>query len=55
MCYYRLHGFDYKHKYTDEELEKLLRMSRKGYVMFNNIHMLDDALRFKKLLKEKEG
>ncbi len=52
ICYYRLHGFDYKHKYTDEELEKLLSMiDRDGYVMFNNVHMFDDALRFKKLVE----
>lgn len=47
--YYRLHGYDYKHKYSEEELENLLRMTNRGYVMFNNVHMLDDALRFKKL------
>jgi len=56
ICYYRLHGFDYKHKYTDEELEKLLRMiDRDGYVMFNNVHMFDDALRFKKLVEREAG
>jgi len=56
ISYYRLHGFEgYKHKYTDEELEKLYEMCRKdSYVMFNNIHMFDDALRFKKLVLERK-
>ncbi len=54
ICYFRLHGFNYKHKYTDEELEKLLEMvERSGYVMFNNVSMLDDAIRFRKLVESK--
>ncbi len=53
ICYFRLHGFDYKHKYTDDELLKLRELvNRPGYVMFNNIHMFDDALRFRKLIEE---
>ena len=52
ICYFRLHGFNYKHKYTDEELLKLKGLiSKPGYVMFNNVHMFDDALRFKKLIE----
>jgi len=51
ICYFRLHGFNYKHKYTDEELIRLKGLLRKdGYVMFNNVHMFDDALRFKELV-----
>ncbi len=51
IVYYRLHGFNYKHKYNDEELLKLKEMCTKdGYVMFNNIHMYDDAKRFMKLV-----
>lgn len=50
ICYFRLHGFNYRHKYSDEELTKLLEMVEKeGYVMFNNVYMFDDALRFKRL------
>ncbi len=53
IAYFRLHGFNYKHKYSDEELRKLLDFCTKDvcYVMFNNVHMFDDAMRFKKLLE----
>ena len=52
IAYFRLHGFNYKHKYSDEELRKLLSFCTKEicYVMFNNVHMFDDAMRFKTLL-----
>jgi len=58
--YYRLHGLgssevNYRYKYTDEDLRRLREVLLKlggGYVMFNNVHMLDDALRFKRLLSE---
>ncbi len=52
--YFRLHGFNYKHKYTDEELEWLAKETEKMeecYVMFNNVHMFDDAQRFRNFLK----
>ncbi len=52
ISYFRLHGFNYKHKYTDDELLKLRDLVSEGYVMFNNVHMLDDALRFKRLIEE---
>lgn len=55
MEYYRLHGFNYKHKYSDEELRWLAEKvsnEKVCYVMFNNVHMLDDAERFAKILKE---
>ncbi|NOY10615.1 MAG: DUF72 domain-containing protein [Archaeoglobi archaeon] len=54
LRYYRLHGFNYKHKYSDEELEWLaerVRGERECYVMFNNVHMLDDATRFSRILE----
>ncbi|MET1125113.1 MAG: DUF72 domain-containing protein [Archaeoglobaceae archaeon] len=53
IIYYRLHGEKgYRHKYSDEELERLRDMCvKEGYVMFNNVHMFDDAQRFKKLLE----
>ena len=52
--YFRLHGFNYRHKYSDGELEWLageVRKFRECYVMFNNVHMFDDAQRFQELLK----
>jgi len=56
IFYFRLHGFDYKHKYTDKELQRLSEKCRElgkgGYVMFNNVHMFDDAVRFRKLVEK---
>jgi uncharacterized protein YecE (DUF72 family) len=59
-AYLRLHGIgkgevNYSYKYTDDDLARLRDIvnslnSSVVYVMFNNVHMLDDALRFKKLL-----
>ncbi len=58
IMYFRLHGIgphdvNYRYEYTDSDLDKLLRIcvetlrtSSKIYVMFNNIHMTRDALRF---------
>lgn len=58
--YTRLHGLggtevNYKYKYTDRDLLILLDVikgleTKKVYVMFNNVYMLEDAIRFKKLL-----
>jgi len=51
--YFRLHGGPgYRHGYTDEELEQLRQLiaNQPSYVLFNNITMYDDALRFIKLL-----
>ncbi len=64
ILYTRLHGLgkgyvNYSYKYTDEDLHQLKEiigeLSRNSrieecYVMFNNKYMLDDALRFKKIL-----
>jgi uncharacterized protein YecE (DUF72 family) len=62
VVYFRLHGIgpgevNYKYKYTDADLQKLLgivrgyeKPAREVYVMFNNISMGDDALRFKQML-----
>ncbi|WP_052883305.1 DUF72 domain-containing protein [Thermoproteus tenax] len=54
--YFRLHGMggevNYRYKYTDDDLNKLLIISKKAknpYIMFNNIYMFDDAVRFKRL------
>lgn len=51
--YFRLHGGrDYRHQYTDEELARLRDLSAgEAYVLFNNITMYTDALRFKQLLE----
>ncbi len=53
-CYFRLHGRrgGWRYKYEEAELEELLSMlPRRGdsYVFFNNVHMLDDATRFKEM------
>ena len=54
--YFRLHGgYNYRHQYTDDELARLWELSgNKAYVLFNNISMYDDALRFKELIGSKE-
>ncbi len=61
IAYFRLHGLggrevNYRYKYTDEDLERLknkvLKYAEEGdvYVMFNNVYMFDDALRFKRMV-----
>lgn len=47
--YFRLHGgSDYRHRYSDEELDRLHEMctAKLTYCMFNNMHMAEDAKRF---------
>lgn len=55
LKYFRLHGRGgYRYRYTDEDLKKLLNWVKKDtdiYVMFNNVYMFEDALRFKEMLK----
>lgn len=59
ICYYRLHGLGnqlYKYNYTDDDLLKLKSVvldieCDECYVMFNNLSMRDDALRFRKLIR----
>ena len=63
ILYIRLHGIggkevNYRYKYTDEDLEHLLNKIRtighnNAFVLFNNVAMFDDALRFKKILLRK--
>ena len=51
--YFRLHGGPgYRHSYSNEELARLREMisNKESYVLFNNITMYDDALRFTHLL-----
>jgi len=60
-AYFRLHGLGqrmYYYQYTDEELKKLHNLitplntkEKEVYVLFNNLSMLDDSLRFKHYLK----
>jgi len=58
--YYRLHGLskrlDYRYQYNDDELIKLLEEVKnigcqESFVMFNNLSMREDAIRFKGLVK----
>lgn len=56
-CYFRLHGRGgWRYKYDDGELEELASMlpdDTPSYVFFNNREMLDDALRFQGIVKER--
>jgi len=53
LKYFRLHGGrDYRHQYSDDELARLRELRNgEAYVLFNNITMYDDALRFKQLIQ----
>jgi uncharacterized protein YecE (DUF72 family) len=54
--YYRLHGRRGR-DYEDEELEELYEMlpsDRRSYVLFNNVRMVRDALRFKEIIRQSE-
>jgi uncharacterized protein YecE (DUF72 family) len=50
--YYRLHGRGgYRYRYTDADLQELRGRCRPpAYVMFNNVSMWEDALRFRDLV-----
>jgi len=62
VAYLRLHGLGsrmYYYQYTDEELktlhERIKRLNprkRSVYVLFNNLSMFEDGLRFKSLLED---
>jgi uncharacterized protein YecE (DUF72 family) len=51
--YFRLHGGrGYHHQYSDDELSRLRELSNgEACVLFNNITMYEDALRFKQLIQ----
>lgn len=57
-CYFRLHGRKgWRYVYEDAELEELSTMLPEGaesYVFFNNIRMLEDAVRFKAITESGE-
>lgn len=51
--YYRLHGSaDYTYQFTDADLELIKTFVRDQpvYCLFNNVHMWEDAARFKELM-----
>jgi len=63
IVYFRLHGkgpreVNYRYKYTDDDLKWLRDQilsryeGKEVYVMFNNVYMGQDALRFKELLTQ---
>ncbi len=61
ITYLRLHGSHatmYKHRYSDEELEWLKDycegIEKDVYVLFNNVHMYEDASRFTQLLHQSD-
>lgn len=56
LRYHRLHGTDgfvnYRHRYTDEELDSLARAitGKETFVLFDTLSMRDDAERFRRAL-----
>jgi uncharacterized protein YecE (DUF72 family) len=54
-CYFRLHGRKgWRYRYEDSELEELYSMLPKkaaSYVFFNNIEMVNDAQRFRRIVE----
>ena len=58
-CYVRLHGRrGWRYKYEEGELEELATMlpeDKVSYVFFNNIHMTEDALRFREIIQDQRG
>jgi len=60
VVYLRLHGSQgkkmYSYKYTSEDLQWLkkfcMSFDKDVYVLFNNVHMHDDALRFMEILQK---
>ncbi len=63
LCYFRLHGLggrevNYRYKYTDEDLARLAsvvgeyaKLGCRVYVLFNNVFMRDDAVRFREIAR----
>lgn len=54
IAYFRLHGIGgYRYRYSDADLRQVLAWSRRfgtAYVLFNNVSMWEDALRFQALV-----
>lgn len=59
--YFRLHGIDgynYKYKYKEKDLSELQKLATRfagSYILFNNVHMLDDAQALKNMLGAEAG
>jgi uncharacterized protein YecE (DUF72 family) len=57
FCYFRLHGRKgWRYVYSDDELAELREMlkgTKRAYVLFNNIRMVEDAARFQELTPER--
>ncbi len=59
VIYWRLHGIgSYRHRYTDQELGKLVTMLRRSkkkraYVLFNNVNMWEDAQRLQEIWRRR--
>ncbi|GAB3718100.1 DUF72 domain-containing protein [Spirosoma flavus] len=55
QCYFRLHGRQgWRYQYDAQELAELaelLPMDKPSYVFFNNVHMRQDALSFKRIIE----
>lgn len=55
IAYFRLHGrTGYAYRYTDADLKELWRLCqgfREVFVLFNNVSMWEDALRFQQLVE----
>jgi uncharacterized protein YecE (DUF72 family) len=58
IAYYRLHGRGgYGYKHSEKDLDELLNLcpeAKDSYVMFSNISMLEDALRFKFMARSRK-
>ncbi len=60
LAYFRLHGSPpgkamYRYTYTDEDIARLMAICREyddAYVMFNNLSMHPDAVRFRGLVRD---
>ncbi|BBD73452.1 hypothetical protein HS1genome_1841 [Sulfodiicoccus acidiphilus] len=60
LKYYRLHGIgdkevNYRYRYTEQDFEVLVNALGEdlNYVMFNNVHMIRNALEFKEYLERR--
>jgi uncharacterized protein YecE (DUF72 family) len=55
-CYFRLHGRKgWRYQYEDDELAELLTMlppDAESYVFFNNVKMIEDAVRFREIVAD---
>jgi uncharacterized protein YecE (DUF72 family) len=57
--YFRLHGlpgYNLRYKYTKKDLEKLLNFcdKKENYILFNNLSMFQDSIKFQKIIKVRQ-